>query len=42
MVSQGRRGEECEVGGLEEGEVVRGGKLCDKEEDNSLAGSISI
>ena len=25
VVSQGSRGEGCEVGGLEEGEVVRGG-----------------
>ena len=35
VVSQGSRGEGCEVRGLEEGEVVRGGKLCVWREDNS-------
>ena len=35
MVSQGRRGEECEVGGLEEGEVVRGVSCVIRREDNS-------
>jgi hypothetical protein len=38
VVSQGRRGEECEVGGLEEGEVVRGVSCVIRKEDNSLAG----
>jgi hypothetical protein len=38
VVSQGSMGEECEVGGLEEGEVVRGVSCVIRKEDNSLAG----